>query len=209
MLNRRRVRPSEDSTSGLVAVAKRRGHARRLPRCRRISAIASTIVIAGFGSSCGQSSPHVASSNESAAESISPACALMTETQASSILGGPIVAVPTKPDHNDDSSCLWHSSESNTARPSFSIFLYHNANAVRSFNSNLSRPQPSVQRISFDGLSALWRPYSGTGPGAAFISTATHGSLLSVEAVGGTTATNSVAKGALSTALHTLRSRGQ
>ena len=189
-------------------MAKRRGCALDLPRCRRISAIASTVIIAGLGSSCGQSSSHVASSNESAAESISPACALMTETRASSLLGGPVVAVPTKPDHNDDSSCLWHSLASNSARPSFSIFLYHNAGAVRSFNSNLSRPQPSVQRISFDGLSALWRPYSGTGPGAAFISTATHGSLLSVEAVGDTTATNGLAKAALSTALGTFRSRG-
>ena len=203
----RRVIPAEPATWGLVAVVKGRSRAQHLRRRRRILAVASTTMIIGCGA-CGVSPSHVAVSSESAAASGSPACALMTVTRASSVLGRPVVAVPTRSVHNGDSSCLWHSSGPDGLRQTFSIFLYHDANEVRSFSSSLSRPQPSVARISFDGLSTLWRPYSGTGQGAAFISTATLGSLLSVEAVGGSAATNGVAKAALSTALATLRSRG-
>jgi hypothetical protein len=188
-----------------MTIENSRGHWwLQLPRRPRNLAGIGLAIIAGCGSACGgPPSTHVAVSNQSAAASLSPACALMTTSQASSILGQAAWAVPTKPDSLNDSSCMWHPSGSRGIPWSFSIYLYRNTSAVQSFRSNLAHPRPSVLTIKIDGQAALWRPYSG--PGDAFVSTATNHSLLAVEAAGGTSAIDGVAKAAIKSALDSLR----
>jgi hypothetical protein len=201
-----RMTPAGLGTARRVRLDTSRGRAwPRLLRSPRILAVAGITAFVACGSACADSlSTNVPSSKRSAGAFVSPACALMTASQASRILGRPVAAVPTKPDRNGDSSCQWHASVSPGVQSSLSIFLYHNANAVRSFNSNLVSPQTSVLKISIDGSPALWRPYSGPGGGTAFVSAATHESLISVEAAGVTMATDGIAKAAMATALDSL-----
>ncbi len=141
------------------------------------------------------------------AATVSPACALMTVSKASSILGRAATAVPTRPDANGDSSCLWHPSRSQGGQPSVSVFLYRTTADIHAFTSSLARALPPILKISIDGTPALWRPYSGSGGGTAFFSAATSGALLSVEATGATGGVNGVAKAVMVTALTSLRSQ--
>jgi hypothetical protein len=171
----------------------------------RLLAGTGVTIMVGCASACGSSpTTQPTTAARSAAASVSPACALITDAKASSILGQAATAVPTRPDGNGDSSCTWHPSGSDGGQSSVGVFLYRTPSAIRSFTSSLVRPQPPILKISIDGTPALWRPYSGSGPGSAFVSAATGVTLVSVEATGGAGGVNGVAKAAIETALTSL-----
>jgi hypothetical protein len=179
---------------------------RMAKRSRIIVAIGLTIVASG--SACGGSpSTPVRSSKDSVAASVSPACSLMTTAQASSILERAVVVVPLKPTIHDESSCTWHT-QASAGGQSISIFLHHSVSAVQAFKSSLARPQYAVRRISISGTAALWRPYATPG-GNAFVSAAASDSLISVEATGGTSAIDRVAKMAMGVALNSFLSHSR
>jgi hypothetical protein len=187
-------------TIGNVRGRSRIGIAKR----SRVTAVISLIIVAG-GSACGGSpSTPAPSSQDSAAASVSPACSLMTTAQASSILERAAVVVPVKPIIQDESSCSWHT-QASAGRQSINIFLHHSVGAVQAFKSSLARPQNAVRRIAINGTPALWRPYATPG-GNAFVSAATNGSLIAVEAEGGTNAVDRAAKRAMDLALNSVRS---
>lgn len=179
----------------------------RAPRRMRLLAGTGVIIIVSCASACGSSpTAQPSTATRSVAASVSPACALITASKASSLLGQAATAVPARSDDNGDSSCLWHPSGSHGGQSSVGVFLYRNTTAVQAFTSSLARPQPPILKISIDGTPALWRPYSGSGAGSAFVSAATSDALLSVEATGGTSGVNGVAKATIETALTSLRS---
>jgi hypothetical protein len=84
--------------------------------------------------------------------------------------------------------------------------VYHRVSAVQAFKASIGRPQHSVLKISVNGTPALWRPYTSSG-GNAFVSAATNGVLVSVEAEGEAQATDTVAKTAMGIALNSFRSQ--
>ncbi len=112
------------------------------------------------------------------------------------------MAVPTKANLADDSSCLWHTSASS---PTLDIYLDQNSSAVKAFKASVAQPPRSVATISIDGSNALLRPPSDADGGVAFVSAATNDVLVSVEATGNMSELDSEAETMVKIALIYLR----
>jgi hypothetical protein len=160
------------------------------------------VFMVGWCSACG-GSPSSGTAPESKSASSSPACALVSAPQVAKIVGSSSVAVPTKANLADDSSCLWHASASS---PGLDIYLDRNSSAVHAFRASVAQPPLSVMKISIDGSEALLRPPSDADGGVAFVSAATNDALVSVEATGDMSGLDSAAEAMAKIALTYLRS---
>lgn len=158
---------------------------RRSARRSRFARWGVVAIIAGLSAACGSSSPKP-SSQLSPADLSDRACVLVPLSQASTILGHPAAEVPGKSEPANESSCTWHAPASHEL--SFDVFVNDSTSAVGAFRSNLSHPQPPVLKTTVGDTDALWRPASGPGMASSYVSAVAAASLVSVEAVGSTSA---------------------
>lgn len=199
------VHPRDPDRCAVIRVVKLGRVRWRAGASHYLVVMATVAIIAGCAVGCGRGSATSAGSSTPKAGSQSPACQLLTASQASTLLGRSEAPAPTRVDRFGDSSCAWGSSDS-SGGPSLSIFLYHKPQVVDSFRSSLAQPTPPVIRILVDGSPALWRPYPGFGTGTSFVSAASNGAVVAVEAAGDTSSLDSISRTAAGLALTALRS---